>query len=404
MAATSSTSSSPRTVASIISSYYVDGSSTSSDTSDTLKRIAQSISEVLEENLPTTSPDRFVDWLLNEKIIDFRPPFSGPRAGALFAKHIYPLLVESASEPDERAHLYKIAKDAQSAGHFIAVIPKFGKTSHPKGGSFAARAHQGVPISSYCEALLAKGVTESDLMTARAMVDSYVIEYLLDNKSIERMVSKSGEWHIGTTSLRSGLIHEFTHIGDFLSGAPSEKAVSCRWTNDDEERTIKRENVFAATRGEMQRVSHNHPSYESTYKQQSAHLRLFDAWMLAADGTVRELCEHSSMASAESPDRIEFNTENLNLCAIGYLASFPSKEQLKSDIDRAYWEEIVIHKNKALQFSVTQLLKWQGVDAVQAFLKTILESAPTAGRDDAIPFIKELMRIALVDKGDAIVD
>ena len=323
--------------------------------------------------------ERFVNWLVLEKVIDFCGIKAKTEGVTLFSRHITPLLLDAASQPIERRFLYNLATHLRAAGLFLSIIPKFGKTAAEDGGSFSSRAVQGVPVALVPNCPTEATATEESVRLFAESIDSFAVELLLDDPSLQLLESDRREWHLAVTAPRSSLLHELIHVLDMVTHNEPQGTASYRWTNPYEEATIKRENAFLMVRGEMTRMSHKQPTTLEAYMQQSASMRLFDAIFLAADGSARELAEG-----------LDWNEVNLSHVAAGYLGLFMSIDSLS--IDTPYREEMIAHKNFALENIVNILLEKhpQGRELASQLIASILEKAPKFGRDDAVAFVERL--------------
>ena len=356
-----------------------------------LMQICKEVDELWDKVWQEATSERFVDWLVNERIIDFKGPGAKTEGVHLFSRHIRPLLLDAASTPQERELLYTLGRHLKFSNRFLTIIPKFGRTSADDGRSYTCRAVQGVPASLVPGRPTAETVTEESLEIFLQSIDSFAVELLLDSPRLELLEDATGAWHLGSTADRSSLLHELTHVWDMVTETPEPTgAKSYRWTRPEEERTIERENAFLRGRKEKVRVSHSAACTVEMHMEQSCTLRLVDAFLLAADGTARILIEEGLMAPEGSPKRIELDEKHLKTYAKAYLMLFMQVQS--NEIDLAYRNELIFHKNVALDHLVTTLVEKhpEGKKMASRVLELVVEEAPGFGRQDAIEFAQNL--------------
>ena len=391
----------PSLIASYASEFDISDSEASDSTAsnnvppefdrDIQKKVTIAWNKVWREG----TSEQFVHWLINERIIDFCEPKAKTQAVNLFSQHITPLLMDAATAPTERKFLFNLARRLQKSNTFVSIVPKWGKTSKPGGRSFASRALDGMPAflhPSFLEIPYEERATAEVPNTLAQYKTSYITELLLDKVGAELLEDISGQWHLKPSALRSSLLHELTHILDLVKSFPDPSGcLSTRWTNPVEERTVKRENLFLNERGEAQRVCHLVLTLYEPHINQSRTLRLFDALMFGADGTAGELVYQGLQYPEGDPERIELDKNSLEKYAKGYLNMFLN---IKSeDIDLPFCNEIIGHKNNALEIFIRSLCnRPEGTKLGKQLMEIILKQAGTP-----IPFVNQLREIYFAD-------
>ncbi len=327
----------------------------------------EQLSRIWNQNVERFSASEFVDWLLNEKIINFPKSVLEKNGIPLFTKHIYPLLLDIASVDAERAFIHKLANRVQEAGHFIAIIPKFTSAARSQSRMYQLRFEERM---------------------------GHIIEIVLDSKNIHRMQDSSKTWYLKSTSFHTQLLHELIHVNHSLSPGFKYKVGkdrSYRFDDREEEETIKKENAFARGRREMERVSHKSLDSEEAFLKRTNMQLLHDAMALGAEGTVKWLLQNSAQALViDSPERLQFTENTLKECALAYCKVYPPKEAMQTPTDISFYEDILAHKNKALEFLTDHLLAEQQTVKAEFLLQSLTKLAPEKGREDALNAISKI--------------
>lgn len=167
-----------------------------------------------------------------------------------------------------------------------------------------------------------------------------------------------------------------------------EGCMSYRWTNPEEEWTIKRENVFLKARGEMVRVSHTSTCSYEKYIKKSGTERLIDALYLGADGSAQKIVQEG-LDVQEVTLRVEYDESSLFNYAGMYLSFLPMLET-----DLKFREEVITHKNRALYNVVITLVQKHpaGHKLADRIIEIILQFAAALNRQDVLPFVEDLRR------------
>ncbi len=333
-----------------------------------------------EETRRYESADRLIDRLLNEKVIDFplvsfsNQKFSLPKTVQLFTEHIRPLLRDIAStsgkkDPADREFLVNLMDRIQQAKRFISIIPLHSATSDWKTGAF--EAYRGLPRSEYYA--VPDAPTSEEVAFVKSKIDSFGVLLVVDDKHLEILEDKrTGEWHIGTTSLYRHLQHELIHIDLYMDAVFQERVAketedskNYRFTNLSETETIFKENAFASLRGEMSRVGHRSICSQSFYKTRNLVEKLLDALQYGLDGSVRKLLKNNDCFPSVSDPYLN---EILEQCGQAYCEISFEKATIKSSVDLAFFEEIITHKNKALLLLIHYLMGKKRFDAARRIL------------------------------------
>ena len=354
-------------------------------TQQMLGSISLSVSSAWDQIWDQAPADQFIDSLLCNKTIDFRGDFTGPVAMRKFSQHIYPLLVEMATAPLERAFLSKLAKDLRLKHSFLMIIPKE-TSSFLDENSCIIACHQGIPL---CLINSLKGVSIETLLHK---TDSFMVELRINNPTVELLEANDGSWHLGSVSLRSILAHELGHIAqkikrDLDLDTQLHNDVSFRWTHGEEARNIAEENRFLQARGEMTRLSHKWFKTSAAFKELDATSLLIDSLMMGMDGSVKALCNQ------------DINTEDLEILQIyvdSFLDDFPPERAMLSSIDETFRSIARIHKNTAMELLVMTLLNSSSEVKHQAALLLIclmIRHAHKHQGTDIWPLINKILLI-----------
>ncbi len=343
--------------------------------SETMSRLYAAISPIWK--YLGNEPDRYVDTLLYDRIIDICGGFVSPFTLGLFIQHIYPALVEIAAMPSEKAVLSSVVQRLKTNHLFLSIIPK----NEDKQSSRAYFASQG---------LIHSGRIED--------IDSCVIELQCGDEIMRMMNDKDHRWHIGTTCKRSTLLHELTHLDcmlqdDFFYHPELRQTSSWVWTNHDECRVIDTENCALEARGAKRRLGHRVLSFtDQEFAKMSSTLKLGHALETGADATVKELCERHLVASEGSEERIHFSEFYY---ALLYLKDHPEKEEIIDKVvDGEFQLATRAHKNLGLIHLIMMLeQKNDGVNFIKKLLESIITNATIQQRFDVFPFIHGLQRL-----------
>ncbi len=359
------------------------------------------LSKIWNLNARRLSNSEFVDWLLNEKIIDFcRRSFSGysyslARTVAEFTRYIRPLLEDMASMPDERDFLLNLVNRVREVGHFLTFTPQFsGKT---KWSSCAFQGIQGVPLADlYNNRVL----SPEKIALIRSKIDSYGVILVMDEKIVTIMEDTEKRlWYAEILPLRRILLHELVHVQQFLDpqfqrrvAKESEISQTYRYTDLLEEHAISVENKLAPLRKEKERVSHLSINSEGFFSRQSTD-QLFNTVLYGLNGTLDELLEDPQCVPGLSDPRLPIFLEvfGKTFCHV-----IPAKKRMKTRIDLEYYEKIIKQKKDTLLRLIHYLLNRERFDNAALVLGAAIKES--GGAQEVLPFLKHYMQLVIANK------
>lgn len=364
---------------SIIISYLTDMDvPVSEETWEATSKLQAAISSIWENFL--NEPSRYIDTLLYDRVIDFRGSCRTTPVIRLFFEQAYPLLIEIAATPLEKEILADVMRQLKINGLFLSIFPKEGKKS-----SSTYFANQGIRFPNNRVKI--------------NKIDSYGIDMQYGYEAIHLLSDQNQQWHLGTISKRSSLLHELCHLdnmlhGDYFTYPELFEDSSWVWTNEEECRVTNIQNEALEARGEMRRLSHkSSPFNEQEYVNMSAAHKLEFALSFGADGTVKEICDRHLAASLDSKDRIILSLpRHVPAFATAYLKDRPQdKKIIDKVIDIEFQEVTRNHKNIALIYILLMLEQSEnGIAFSETLLECIDTKATVLNRLDVISFIQSI--------------
>jgi hypothetical protein len=352
-----------------------------------LQKTEEAVGHVWRNTWQEANPEQFVGWLLQEGVFDLREiaGHTSPNTVNLFSKTIVPLLLEASSSSLEKNFLYDLANRLKATHAFVQIFPSIG--NEPK-------------FDSQCIAI-GQNNDFSQKVDGSGPIDSYWIQLNLTPSLITLMADDQGAWHFGSPSPLSFLLHELAHVLDGVTD-PQRYCLqrtynSQRWGTANEIFAIQVENTFLKARRAWTRTDHNGYFSWQKFLEKPIGFQLLEAISYGADGSVRELAE-KQIAQGMLPEEYDSHQIASVNHWIGYymshyLTNRAEKTTIVSpDIDSAYRDEYLAHKNRALEVLITTLIDQHsnGLNLAIQLTEAVLRIAPTVDRLDIIPFVTEL--------------